>query len=58
MSNKSSILVIASELKKLKRMMAATCISDEVELTAVRTIKHLEDAIKELNCDMDIDEEH
>lgn len=48
MANKSNVVVIANELKKLKRMMQDTCISESVELTAIRTIKHLEDALAEL----------
>lgn len=49
MSNKSNTLVIASELRKLKKMMTHLCIDEHVELTAVRTIKHLEDALAELS---------
>lgn len=54
MSNKSNVLMIASELKKLKKMMKETCISDSVELTAIRTIKHMEDALEELSADNDV----
>lgn len=42
-------MLIMSELHKLKAMMKNTCISDSVELTACRTIKHMEDALRDMD---------
>lgn len=53
MTNKSNVLLIKSELKKLKKMMKETCVSESVELTAIRTIMHMEDVLADLSVEVD-----
>lgn len=40
---------IRRELTNIKTMLANTMIDDDLELTAMRTVQHMEDALKALD---------